>query len=101
MEAKKSFNEIINSETPTLVDFYADWCGPCKMMAPLIDQLASEMAGKVKVLKVDVDRNQKAASVYKIQGVPTFILFKAGKIVWQQAGGVSVQTLKNTIQQHL
>lgn len=101
METKKTFSELINSETPTLVDFYADWCGPCKMMAPVIDQVASEMAGKVKVLKVDVDRNQKAAQAYKIQGVPTFILFKKGKIVWQQAGGVSGHTLKNIIQQHV
>ena len=77
MEAKKSFTELINSDTPTLVDFYADWCGPCKMMAPVIDQLANEMTGKVKVLKVDVDRNQKAAAAYKIQGVPTFILFSS------------------------
>lgn len=101
MEPKKSFSELVNSETPTLVDFYADWCGPCKMMAPVIDQLASEMAGKVKVLKVDVDRNQKAAITYKIQGVPTFILFKKGKIVWQQAGGVPGQTLRTIIQQHI
>lgn len=101
MEAKKSFTELINSETPTLVDFYADWCGPCKMMAPVIDQLANEMAGKVKVLKVDVDKNQKAATAYKIQGVPTFILFKKGKIVWQQAGGVAGHTLKNIIEQHV
>jgi thioredoxin 1 len=78
MVAKKTFRELINSETPTLVDFYADWCGPCKMMAPVIDQLAREMDGKIKVLKVDVDRNQKAATAYKIQGVPTFILFKGG-----------------------
>lgn len=101
MEPKKSFSELVNSETPTLVDFYADWCGPCKMMAPVIDQLASEMAGKVKVLKVDVDRNQKAAITYKIKGVPTFILFKKGKIVWQQAGGVPGQTLRTIIQQHI
>lgn len=101
MGTKKTFSELINSDTPTLVDFYADWCGPCKMMAPVIDQIASEMAGKVKVLKVDVDRNQKAAHDYKIQGVPTFILFKKGKIVWQQAGGVPSHTLKNIIQQHV
>ena len=101
MEAKKSFSELINSDTPTLVDFYADWCGPCKMMAPVIDQVASELSGKVKVLKVDVDRNQRAAMAYNIQGVPTFILFKKGKIVWQQAGGVAGHTLKNIIQQHV
>lgn len=101
MEAKKSFSELINSDTPTLVDFYAEWCGPCKMMAPVVDQVASEMAGKVKVLKVDVDRNQKAALTYNIQGVPTFILFKNGKIVWKQAGGVPGHTLKNIIQQHV
>ncbi len=101
MEAKKSFRELINGETPTLVDFYADWCGPCKMMAPVIDQVARELAGQVKVLKVDVDRNQKAATAYNIQGVPTFILFKKGKIVWQQAGGVAGHTLKSIIQQHV
>jgi len=80
------FDEMINSTTPTLVDFYATWCGPCKMMSPLLEQVASEMGDKTKVIKVDIDKNRDAATQYGIRSVPTLILFKEGEIVWRQSG---------------
>lgn len=91
------FSELINGDTPVLVDFYADWCGPCKMMAPYLEQVASEMQGKVKVIKVDVDKNQKAAAVYQVQSIPTLILFQKGQIKWRQAGVVPPQTIMQAI----
>ncbi|WP_187263321.1 thioredoxin [Pontibacter beigongshangensis] len=98
--AKKSFNELINSPgMPVLVDFYADWCGPCKTMNPIVEQVAKEFSGKLKVLKVNVDHNQAAASQYRVQGVPTFILFHNGQIVWKQAGAVPGHQLTQVIKQ--
>ncbi len=86
---------------PVLVDFYADWCGPCKTMNPIVQQVASEFAGKLKVLKVNVDTNQAAAAQYKVQGVPTFILFHKGQIVWKRAGAVPGHMLSQVIRQHV
>ena len=77
---------MINSTTPTLVDFYATWCGPCKMMSPLLEQVASEMGDETKIIKVDIDKNRDAAAQYGIRSVPTLILFKEGEIVWRQSG---------------
>ncbi|GAB3819683.1 thioredoxin [Pontibacter rugosus] len=100
--AKKSFQEIISSpETPVLVDFYADWCGPCKAMSPVVQQLASQFNGKLKVIKVDIDKNQAAASQYRVQGVPTFILFNKGQQVWRQSGALPAQQLSQVIQQYV
>jgi thioredoxin 1 len=97
--AGQSFKEIISGEKPVLVDFYADWCGPCKMMTPVIQQVSKELGDAVRVLKVDVDRNQSAAKAYQIQGVPTFMIFKNGKIMWRQSGAMPAQTLKHALQQ--
>jgi thioredoxin 1 len=94
-----TFSEIINSETPTLVDFYADWCGPCKMMKPILDELKSAVGEKAKIIKIDVDKNPQVASAYKIQGVPTLIIFKEGQIKWRQSGVVSAQNLQQLINQ--
>lgn len=93
------FNELINGETPVLVDFTATWCGPCKMMSPVLDQVASELGDAVKIIKVDVDKNPQAAAHYQVQGVPTLILFKEGKTLWRQSGVVQASQLKSTIQQ--
>ena len=99
--AKKSFNDLINNpDMPVLVDFYADWCGPCKTMAPILQQVAAENSGKVKVIKIDVDHNQAVAQQYRVQGIPTLILFHQGKILWRQSGVVPVQTLNQILRQH-
>jgi thioredoxin 1 len=91
------FSEIVKSDIPTLVDFYATWCGPCKMMSPVLERIKNEMGSQVRVLKIDVDKNQDAAEKFKVRGVPTFILFKKGEIQWRQSGGMDFNTLKNKI----
>jgi len=96
-----SFSEIINSEKPVLVDFSAEWCGPCKMMKPILADLKTKIGEKASILKVDVDQNPKAAAAYKIQGVPTLILFKGGKICWRKSGVVQAKELENIINQNL
>lgn len=95
-----SFSDIIKSETPTLVDFFADWCGPCKMMKPVLEELKSRVGEKVRIIKVDVDRNPRIASELQIRGVPTLILFKAGKIKWRQSGVVPAHQLETLINQY-
>ncbi|MEJ6583899.1 MAG: thioredoxin family protein [Crocinitomicaceae bacterium] len=92
-----SFKEIINSSQPTLVDFHATWCGPCKAMAPVLDQLKSELGDSIRVLKIDIDKNQALANQLNVRGVPLFILYKSGQIVWKQSGGMSLSTLVSKI----
>ena len=96
----EKFNEIINSETPTLVDFFAEWCGPCKSMKPILDDLKSKIGDKAKIIKVDIDKNTNAAQIYNIRSVPTLLLFKGGKIIWQRSGVVQTNELVNIIEQN-
>ena len=98
---KDSFNNIINSETPVLVDFQADWCGPCKMLAPILKQVKEEMGNALKIVKIDVDKNQSLASTYQVKGVPTMLLFKNGKQVWRQSGVLQKNDILRIVQQHI
>lgn len=94
----ESFSQIINDDKPVLVDFFAEWCGPCKMMAPELKRFADSHKDKVRVLKVDIDKNRQTATHFNIQGVPTLILFKKGKILWRQSGAMNAQQLSAVIQ---
>ena len=94
---KSSFSEIINGETPVLVDFFADWCGPCKSLTPILKDVKSDLGDSIKVIKIDVDKNQALATQYQVRGVPTMILFKNGKQVWRQSGVVPKHDLLQVI----
>lgn len=96
-----AFSDLINADQPVLVDFYAEWCGPCKTMAPVLKNVAAKLGDKVKIIKVDVDKNPAAAAKYNVRSIPTFIIFKKGQIKWQQSGalpeGMLVDVLKGFI----
>jgi thioredoxin 1 len=93
----ESFSELIKSETPVLVDFYADWCGPCKAMSPVIKEVAKATQGKARVIKVDIDKSVQAAQAYQVQAVPTFIIFKKGNIIWRHSGMIDKISLINIL----
>lgn len=94
-----TFKDIIKSNTPALIEFSAEWCGPCKAMAPILKEVASKVTGTARVLKIDVDKNQKAANKYKVRSVPTFILFKNGEIMWRESGMQSAKQLQSIIKE--
>lgn len=97
---KSSFKNIVDSEIPVLVDFYADWCGPCKMLAPILKQVKDAMGDRLKIVKIDVDKNQKLAAKYNVRGVPTMMLFKNGKQLWRQSGVLQKNDILEVIKQH-
>lgn len=97
MKKKLSFQDLINSDQPVLVDFYADWCGPCRAMAPILKDVAKKVREKAKIIKINVDKNPNVSAKYNIRGIPAFILFQNGEIKWQQAGMVSAHHLEQVI----
>ncbi len=94
------FTDLINSQTPVLVDFYATWCGPCKMMAPMLEDLKDKIGDKAKIIKIDIDKNPEAADKYGVRSVPTLMVFKEGKMLWRQSGVVPVHQLESIIRQY-
>lgn len=94
---KGTFESIINSSQPVLIDFYAEWCGPCKAQSPILKEIASELGEKVKVIKIDVDKNPEIAMKYRIQGVPTLMVFKNGQQVFRQSGMMSKPQIFNIL----
>ena len=98
--AKSSFADLVNRDSPTFVDFSAEWCGPCKMMTPILEELKSKVGDRVHIIKIDIDKNPQAAAVYQVNSVPTLMLFKSGKVLWRQSGVVPTEQLKRIIEQH-
>lgn len=97
----KSFHELISGDKPVLVDFYATWCGPCKSMQPILEDVSRQLGDQVKVIKVDVDKNPDAANKYQVRGVPTLILFKKGQSLWRQSGVVPAHQLVSIVKEHV
>ena len=91
------FSDIINQDKPVLVDFYAEWCGPCKMMSPILKQVKDNLGERVSIIKIDVDKNQALAAKYQVRGVPTLLLFKNGKQVWRESGVLQKDNIINVI----
>lgn len=96
-----SFGSIIQSDTPVLIDFHAEWCGPCKTVAPILKSLKEDMGDSVKLIKIDVDKNPEIASKYQIRGVPTLMIFKNGNLMWRQSGVTPLEGLKTEVNKHI
>jgi thioredoxin 1 len=98
---KETFGEIINGSTPVLVDFTAAWCGPCKMMKPVLEELQQRKGDQLRILKVDIDKSPAAANAFNVQSVPTLLLFQHGRQLWRQSGVVQAGPLERIIEQHI
>ena len=96
----ENFNDIINGEGLTLVDFFATWCGPCKMMHPVLEQLKDELGESIRIIKIDVDKNTNLAMNYRVQSVPTLMLFRKGEMLWRQSGALRLNDLKAIVSQY-
>ena len=96
-----SFQQIIEDSKPVLIDFFAEWCGHCKMMPPILNQLKANMGSSLRILKIDVDKNPDVASKYQVRGVPTLLLMRSGKILWKQSGVLQAGELQQVIEHHL
>ena len=96
----ENFNDIINSEQLALVDFFATWCGPCKMMHPVLEQLKDELGESIRIIKIDVDKNTNLAMNYRVQSVPTLMLFREGEMLWSQSGALRLNDLKAIVSQY-
>jgi thioredoxin 1 len=94
---KSAFGDLINGDIPVLIDMFATWCGPCKMIEPAVKQVAQKMTGKIKVIKIDIDKNPHVARAYHVQGVPTLILFKKGKIIWRTSGVMPASQIEKAV----
>ena len=97
---KSNFNTVIDADVPVLVDFFADWCGPCKMLSPILKEVKKELGDSIKVIKIDVDKNQPLAAKYQVRGVPTMLLFKNGKQLWRQSGVLQKNEIINIIKNY-
>jgi thioredoxin 1 len=98
---QKSFSEVIGGQTPVLVDFYADWCAPCRMMPPILKELKKRMGDQINIIKIDTEKNPAVAIKYQVRSIPTLILFKNGEVLWQQAGVMQAPQLESVIKQKL
>ena len=96
----EKFEDIIRSDKPVLIDFFAAWCGPCKMMHPVLESLAASVGEKARIIKIDIDKNQQLASIYNVRSVPTLMVFKNGELQWRQSGVQSEEALRQVLEQY-
>jgi thioredoxin 1 len=98
---KETFTDLVNGEKPVLVDFTAEWCGPCKMMKPVLQELHQKMGDEIRIIKIDIDQSPQVATYYSVNSVPTLMLFQKGNILWRQSGVIPASSLQKIIQQFI